>query len=301
MLYVVTALYCEAKPWIQTFALKKNTTSQRFQIFQNDSICLVITKQGKLNAAVAVTDMFHLNPPTDKDLLLNVGIAATTNQKIPLGTGYLCNKIIDEDTNHTYYPDVLFSHSFEECTLRTVSKPATSDIILECEERNKHSNQLDSILLAEDNIPVYSLIDMEASGVYTAATLFLKQHQLLFYKVVSDHCCDHSVSPEEVTFLLQDKLPLLIDYTDSICKTLSSQNVSALNSEEISLIQKVADALHFSVTMTHQLKQLFLYSKLNQANPAFTLTQLYEELIESPCNSKKEGKRYFERLKYELI
>ena len=73
MIYVVTALYCEAKPWIHTFSLKKNIASSRFQIFQNDNICLVITQQGKLNAAIAVTDMFHLNPPKNTDLLLNVG------------------------------------------------------------------------------------------------------------------------------------------------------------------------------------------------------------------------------------
>lgn len=279
MIYVVTALYCEAKPWIQAFSLKKNATSLKFQIFQNDNLCLVITKQGKINAAIAVTDMFHLCPPTGHDLLVNVGIAATMNQRIPLGAGFLCNKIIDKDTNRTYYPDVLFSHTFDEATLQTVSKPVTTT----------------------NTVPSNSLIDMEASGVYTAATLFLKQHQLLFYKVVSDHCCDHLVSTDEASSLIEGKLPHVMDYVDTICKSLSNQDAYALDSEELCLIQKISEALHCSVTMTHQLKQLFLYSKLNQANPVHTLTQLYEELLDLPCNSKKEGKRYFERLKSELI
>ena len=50
MLYVVTALYCEAKPWIQTFSLKKNVTSQRFQLFQNDNICTIDTDSELLSA-----------------------------------------------------------------------------------------------------------------------------------------------------------------------------------------------------------------------------------------------------------
>ena len=38
MLYIVTALYIEAKPLISLFNLKKDNTYTKFQIFSNENI-----------------------------------------------------------------------------------------------------------------------------------------------------------------------------------------------------------------------------------------------------------------------
>lgn len=44
MVFIVTALYCETKPFIDGFALKKYNLINKFQVFKNEEIVLVVTK-----------------------------------------------------------------------------------------------------------------------------------------------------------------------------------------------------------------------------------------------------------------
>ena len=46
MLYIVTALYIEAKPLISLFNLKKDNTFTKFQVFSNENIKLIISGTG---------------------------------------------------------------------------------------------------------------------------------------------------------------------------------------------------------------------------------------------------------------
>ena len=43
MIFIVTALYHEAKPIIDFFELKKKQTANKFQIFQDENIVLIIS------------------------------------------------------------------------------------------------------------------------------------------------------------------------------------------------------------------------------------------------------------------
>ena len=286
MLYIVTALYCEAKPWIKTYCLKKDTASKRFQIFYSDEIVLIITNQGKLNAAIAITELFHSYPPTKDSLLLNVGIAASFQRDIPTASGFLCNKIVDTDTKKTYYPDFLFGHNFTETSLCTVS-----NIVKSSEDKLSISNK--------ENI----LYDMEASGIYTAATMFLKQHQLLFYKIVSDHGMEESITitPDSISAMMEKNRAPLFSYTQQIRGHLSSQANAAFTQQENELVCRLSEALHCSVTMDYSLRQLFLYYKLSQGNLIDKVDTILNTLSETPCSTKKEGKKYIEQLKSELI
>jgi len=280
MLYVVTALYCEAKPFILLYSLKRDLTLKNYQLFSNDSIRLIITQTGKINAAIAVTELFHHTPPNPSDILINVGIAASCNDVLPYGSGYLIHKICDHDTNRDYYPDLCFRHSFSEASLATYSTIADSNT---CQSESA------------------GLIDMEASGIYAAAIHHLKTHQMIFYKLVSDHGDTLSLTPDKVTELIQSHLPKLYDYAMQISHLLSLDTLLEFSDEESSLITDLSNQLYFSVTMSHQFRQLLYYAKLMGVDLPHYLFQLTNKLTADPCHTKKEGKLYLERIRNELL
>lgn len=57
MLYMTTALYCEAKPFIQHFQLKKTDQFHKFQVFLGEEITLIITGVGEIAASVAISSV----------------------------------------------------------------------------------------------------------------------------------------------------------------------------------------------------------------------------------------------------
>lgn len=296
MIYLATALYCEAKPWIEGYHLKKDTSSKDFQIFQNESLVLIITKTGKVNAAIAINELFHRYPPTRHDFLIQFGIAAANNPAIPIGTGYLCHKITDADTFHTIYPDVIYQHPFQEASLTTVSRQVTSSSTIIDSEAAITKEQA-----TQRSSSTVSLYDMEATGVYTAALLQLQQHQLCFYKIVSDHCLREQITPEQISTLLTPHIALVKDYADNVIQLLKNDTTTLFNEEEASLIQALCEKLYLSVTMSYQFKQILYYSKLCGKPLVSYLSSLQKQLEEQPCTSKKEGKIQLERIRTELL
>lgn len=298
MIYLACALYCEAQPWIQQFSLKKDLNSKRFQIFFNDSIRLIITKTGKVNAAIALTELFLLYPPADTDLLLNIGIAASRDANLPLGDGYLCRAIIDADTLRTYYPDLLFSHAMKEASLITYSIPQHK----KADDWQQHVTGTMEQQTDSPN-PVHSVIlmDMEASGIYVAASHFLEQHQMLFYKIISDYGLEDSLSPESVSHLIAVHMDRIMSYLNPILSTLSQPKAYELTEHEQTLYSALCDALHFSVSMSYQLKQLLVYAKLTGRDLEVYLQTHLEQQTQHPCSSKKEGKQKLELIRNELL
>ena len=123
MIMIFTALYCEAKPLIRFFGLKKDPGFIRFQVFRNEDIILLITKPGIANAAIGVTHLCSVYPPGPSDLLLNIGICGAKNRDMPIGTVYLCNKIYEMETGFSFYPDMIYAHPFEYSGIASFISP----------------------------------------------------------------------------------------------------------------------------------------------------------------------------------
>ena len=280
MIYVTTALFCEAKPWIQTYSLKRDPAQKKFQIFQNDNIRLIITQTGKVNAAIAVTELFHHTPPKPTDVLINAGIAASCKPERTLGGGYLVHKITDHDTLRDYYPDVIYRHTFPEASLATYSHAAST---AECQSER------------------CQLIDMEASGIYAAATNYLEAHQIIFFKCISDAGSFEHLTPDLIAGFLLPYIAPLYDYGCQIADALSRESNPVLTKKDEHCIVELSEAMHFSVTMQYQFRQLIYYAKLTGADIASYLNELQQGLQLQPCHSKKEGKIYLERIRNELL
>ena len=98
MLYILTALKCEASPL--------NGLSGE----------VIVTGTG--SKALDVLSALELSP---SDRVLNIGICAGRNK----GKGYLVNQVISQDTGRRFYPDILFETGIEEMPLTTSSKIVT--------------------------------------------------------------------------------------------------------------------------------------------------------------------------------
>lgn len=281
MLIIVTALYCEAKPFIQYYHLSKKQELNKFQIFQHENIMLLVTGPGSIAAAAGITYLCTLYPPDPSDFLINVGICGTRDKTLMPGSLFLGNKIMEESTGRCFYPDILLQHPFDETDILTCSKV------------------VDVRTCSKEPIRNAGVFDMEAAGIYQAGAYFFQPHQLIFLKVVSDYGDMIALKQDSVSRLIQKQISLMAEWIQRLRGAgLTSQLPFSLEEEEC--LKKIAGDIRCSVTMELQLRQMLHYYKLVNGSFMETLNDFYVERT-LPCNSKKEGKIYFEQLKEKLI
>jgi nucleoside phosphorylase len=324
---IATALYCEAKPFIDYYHLKKDMKLNKFQVFKNEEVLLVITGPGSISAAVAVTWLCTLHAPAVIDIFLNIGVCAAEDKNNPVGSAFLCNKITEQATKRSFYPDILFLHPFRENSVITCPVPWQAPDTIRTGDRQD------------------GLADMEAAGLYQAASHYYKSHQMIFLKIVSDYGAGDRISPEKITELVKNNLPVVTvwleqlkaikqeyttkqeyitkqEYTtkqeymtkrentakqECITKQVHTTDQKCMTaqkyftSEEEQWISELSSALFCSVTMEHQLRQGLLYYKLTHGSLMELAAEMEGQLRKQPCKTKLEGKKYFERLKEQLI
>ena len=120
MIYIITAMYAEAHPFITRFQLKKDLSHTRFQVFlsKDMDLCLVISGTGSVPAAATVSSICTEYGAGPDDFLLHAGICAQMyNEKEPscrTGHIFLCNKIREQVTGRTFYPDLLYRQIYAD-------------------------------------------------------------------------------------------------------------------------------------------------------------------------------------------
>ena len=175
MIYLFTAFYAEAQCVIAHYKLKKDTAHTHFQLFENEElkIRLILTGAGNIAAACAVSGTFGEFPPGKGDFLVNIGSAAAdaNDPSVRDGEIFLCNKITEQTTGRTFYPDVIYRHPFAEAEIVTQAVPY----------RGANETQ------DPENGAGARLYDMEAAAVYQAGAYYFGPHQMSFLKVVTDH------------------------------------------------------------------------------------------------------------------
>ncbi len=275
MHYFAVALYSEAKPLIEHFRLKKEPPFSRFQIFANGRIRLAVTGPGAMNAAVSTAYMLTLHRPEGDGVFFNIGICGAASDLFTIGQPVLCHKIIHRETNRTYYPDMLIAHSLREGVLETVSRPVQA---------------------GADGDLKGDFVDMEGAGCYEAASAFFAPHQMYFLKIVSDKLDGRSLTPEEVSALVQRNIPV-VERLMELGESIVSRRRPALDEEEWSLLARVREQLKLSATLNHQLIQLAVQYKIRTGRP---LARLFDAL-DMQAQSKHEGKILFEQLRRKLL
>ena len=122
MLYIVTALYIEAKPLILLFDLKKDNKYTKFQVFSNDKVKLIISGTGRIKSSVALTYLVSNLNIEEKDFVVNIGFVASCSEKSNLGDIILANKIKNAYSEINYYPEIAYKHNFIEGSISTFDK-----------------------------------------------------------------------------------------------------------------------------------------------------------------------------------
>ncbi len=225
MIYITTALYAEAKPFIECFSLKKDLTQNKIQLFSSNTILLLVTGCGILNSAMALSRLLGALPPSYGDVFANIGICGGNT-----GGTFVCNKISSNLSNRSYYTDLIFPIPYEN-----------AEII--------------SYITPQRDIPKNTLADTEAYGLAMAAADFFSAERMFFIKTVSDNGSFLSLTPKNVT----DIISKTAQKTADLLISLPAVPIPfSFTSEEESLIAQYK----LTVTQTHTLKTLLKYYKL---------------------------------------
>ncbi|HRW58320.1 MAG TPA: hypothetical protein P5048_01730 [Chlamydiales bacterium] len=233
MIIITTALYEEAKPIILAYNLKKKCEKTPFEIFTSNNIVLVITGVGKLAAATATGYILTIYPKPQG--IINIGIAG--HKESPIGTIFTVDKIIDEASSKSYYPSFVYTPSCEGLSLMT------KDFICK-------------------NYPQNTLVDMEASGFFVAASKFISIDYIAILKVVSDNQSNNveHEKKQKISYLIKPHL----SHIDHLMKEMEELD-SLEKTEEIST-SEAEKKFHFTMSEKYQLKDILEEIDLSKEN-----------------------------------
>lgn len=277
MIFITTAMYCEASPLISSLRLKKDMVSKRFQVFSNDNITLIITGTGKVDSAIGTTYLLSQYKARSTDIYINIGICgkAQSSDGFKIGDIIMCNKLIDYDSNKSFYPDIIFKHPFKEGILETFSTVINKQMKLNFKGE---------------------IIDMEGTGAYKAAEKFLLQHKIYILKIVSDNLEHDSINSESVSMIIEKNINAIDNWIDYM-GNINLEQKSILSQEEEQLKNMICSNLNLTTTMKYELSKLCRYYKIRGNN----LFQFLKIISEVRFRSKNEGKLYFAKIRKKLI
>lgn len=288
MIYIVTAMYAEAHALIAHFQLKKDAEYTRFQVFcrREPDICLIITGTGNIAAAVAVSSICTELKAGDGDFLMNVGVCAgiNTNQT---GQIFLCNKIKEQTTGKTFYPDMLYRHSFAETQILTGAVPFSE------------TGRKEAIRIMGEKFFLY---DMEAASVYQAGVRFLGPHQMSFLKLISDNGDSGKVTPDEIQRIMDKNINGIAGYIEQLQIAVKREGQKQILLEDTGeeTMERLCQDMHCSEAMRASVMQHIRYCILAGIDYKHIIQDMYlEEKL--PCKDKKEGKQCFEEFKRRVL
>ena len=274
MIYIFSAFYAEAKNIIDHYSLKKEKSPEtvRFDVFANDSIRLVITGVGEINAAAAVSNIGGAYGISPDDEILNVGCGAGFGNETCLGSIFLGNKLTEQMTGCTFYPDMLMKTNLMECEIVTVTRVLNE---------------------GRDSV-VY---DMEAAAVYQAAAFFAGPHRMHFIKLVSD--AGERIDQSKITELFALQEEKICGYIDMLL-SVGGNKASIDDTKSAWNIDGLISDMRCSKVMGDQLAQLIKYCRLSGIDYKAVLDEYYTKGM-LPCESKREGKKCLFELKQRLL
>ena len=271
MLYVVTALYIEAKPLISLFNLKKDNTYTKFQVFSNENIKLIISGTGKIKSATALTYLISNKDIKENEYIINIGFIASLNNNSQLGDIVYISKIQNAYSDTTFYPEIIYKHNFLEGSLTTFDK------------------------IIDNKIENIEYIDMEAYGFFQTASIFFKKDKIIVLKIISDilkeNVKDRILFDFEDDNLFNESYKKIYDFLLKFVN-IPTDSRNNFNNNEQDLIKKVLENLKLSDTMTYEFFNILKYLKIKYGN--IDILKKYENI---EINSKVQGKKIFEEIK----
>lgn len=282
MVYVFCAFYGECSGLIKYYNLKKRQTDKyyRFDVFENENqpVRIILTGQGSVMAAAAVSGAASFFGIKAEDAIINVGTCAGDYEP---GQVFICNKITEEATGRTFYPDMILRSGLPERELVTVPVVIHKPIH---EYVNKDSHNM-------------ALYDMEAAAIYQAANLYVGPHRIGFVKVVSDNGDIEGLTPDFIKKLMAEAVDEIASYVDMF---VTDTHDMCRAEESTQFTNQLCKDLHCSKVMENQVRQLIKYLSLEGTDYMTYINRLYDE-GRLPAHDKKNGKVCLDEIKRELL
>lgn len=282
MVYVFCAFYGECSGLIKHYNLKKRQTDKyyRFDVFENENqpVRIILTGQGSVMAAAAVSGAASFFGIKAEDAIINVGTCAGDYEP---GQVFICNKITEEATGRTFYPDMILRSSLPERELVTAPVVIRKSIH---EYANKDSHNM-------------VLYDMEAAAIYQAANLYVGPHRMGFVKVVSDNGDIEGLTPDFIKGLMAEAVDEIASYVDMF---VTDTHDMCRAEESTQFTNQLCKDLHCSKVMENQVRQLIKYLSLEGTDYMTYINRLYDE-GRLPAHDKKNGKVCLDEIKRELL
>ena len=282
MVYVFCAFYGECSGLIKHYNLKKRQTDKyyRFDVFENENqpVRIILTGQGSVMAAAALSGAASFFGIKAEDAIINVGTCAGDYEP---GQVFICNKITEEATGRTFYPDMILRSSLPERELVTAPVVIRKSIH---EYVNKDSYDM-------------VLYDMEAAAIYQAANLYVGPHRMGFVKVVSDNGDIEGLTPDFIKGLMAEAVDEIASYVDMF---VADTHDMCRAEESTQFTNQLCKDLHCSKVMENQVRQLIKYLSLEGTDYMTYINKLYNE-GRLPAHDKKNGKVCLDEIKRELL
>ncbi len=161
MIYIATALACEAKPVIDKYKLKRQTHLDAFPCYSGEEMHLIVSGMGRIAMAAATAYLAGNFPPvSERGIWLNIGIAG--HPELAQGQAVMASKVIEQSSGKTWYPIFTVWPNVRQCPLLTVDEP-------------------------EQDYRESCLYDMEGSAFMEIASRFTSFEFIHLYKLVSDN------------------------------------------------------------------------------------------------------------------
>ena len=268
MIYIFTAMLCEAKPVIKEYSLIKVSEENIFDVYKNEKITLLITGIGKLNAVSGVS---YLLKNQDKRYdILNLGICGTDIKKHSIGDLILINKISDEESKRSFYPDMILKSNTKEDSLMSCNKPVTKSYL-----KDKNFRE--------------SCFDMEAYGICYAALKFISTDRIHILKVVSDKLEGEHLTKEYIEGLIEENMNNIKMYIEKLSAKEEYTDRDILGK---SILDAVSKNLKLTQSQYYQLRDYAKYYHIKNGN-----ISILNKYININIQNKKQRTKIMEDLK----
>lgn len=333
MIYIVSALYIEAKFFIEKFNLKKNNSLNEFQIFENKKIKLIISGVGRVKSAIALTYLSTKFNIKENDFIFNIGFCGSLDKDKNLADIILVSKIESAYNLKKFYPDMLYKHNFYEGTLKTFDtivenyniqiKDGTSVFQnFKKDSEIKINNDYNVIYISSQKELQNSYIDMEAYGFFEAASVFFRKDKIIVLKVVSDiltvdknsriildfnsenmndkttdlNSMKIEKNKKESRDILNLSFEKIYEWLLNFLEFYDEDN-SDFSLSELEVIKNTRQILKLSDTMNYEFLNILKYLKLSNKN----ILEILKKCERIEIKNKLEGKIYFENFKKRYI
>ena len=237
MLFLLTALDCEARPVIHHFRLQRNQAFKPFPLYENETLKLAVSGVGMDNMSLACATLAGIHSATQfnsgnqvsEAAWLNIGIAG--HQSATPGSAFLVHKVSggsaspDSQGRH-FYPVWPGQWPHLTASLMTVDKP--------------------ELEYAQD-----ALYDMEATAFYRTASRFSTLELIHVLKVISDNPQSSlaDINKESVSRLVGNQIELISMIVERLLHTADMLT-------ELAQKPKGFDDLlaHYSVSVSQQVQ-----------------------------------------------